>query len=474
MANTNFRPVVDFPSELIFNIVDFLQDRATLRAASLVNNHWHYAVRPHLYQIIRLRPYTLARFAQLLRDLPTVVYWIRYIEVFEFRPWEGGDPNSESLLRKWEEFGRIVLSGQLKKVHKMVFCDCMFPNADVESVQRSGIIKGTFGQFRNMDALSILTFEEVEIHVECFRTVYNAIPNLKKLDFVRSFTEGDLDDSDSDSSDDESTLVGSGDGFNRHGKDDVSSCTLIQLSLSSVLYIDLLPASHIASLRFIDIDKISLLPWSSPSSSYSSMIFMRNLGPQLHTLKLNLLPAAEDEYYTWNLSHCPNLRVLELRPLTHDCLSGLLDAVNSHQYLHTLQFPLPFDLTLHTLPPLPPLPPSPPDLYDFTPVETSILDFDPHVLHNVVFTYMPTPETASTEVVKQRIVETFFPELAVMIPEKLVVKAVPKPEPFVTSYTTVRKKARGWTKFERMREREGLADRSVDKHRSVDKPRSMA
>ncbi|THH30996.1 hypothetical protein EUX98_g3184 [Antrodiella citrinella] len=460
-------------------------DRTAIRSANLTSAVWHYAVRPYIYRMIRIRPYTLDRFEALLAALPTVAYWAEQVEIYSFRSWNGGDPFAKQMLRKWEQLARVVMSGAMKKLTRVVFCDCVFPHPSCYTSKGLVPVTDFWSSFATLDT-PVLCVEHVTVPVDLFKTALMALPSLETLHVIRSQLLGgfgshdnndDDDDSDDgdddkyseDSEDEEEQEVGgnqSGDPQDQNtGDGDAHKPRRSELT---ALYVsdlhrlrDIVPASSIASLVYLEVDGICMR--DRPSRPHPDTLWLfRHLGKNLRTLRLRVLPEDdEDASYGWELSHCTSLHTIELRPITHEAVPLLLDQLTNLDIKH-IELPIRFESTEEC------------KVDDYEELNEVTQNFDPSILVDVKFVYMGGLSWEDVDAKMREVVAYPF-----WIGKGVVTKILKAQDPFGTSYAAGRKIKYGMRKWDKVvdvddKTPKSMLLRSLEGTRSPGKKKTIA
>lgn len=454
MAGPRLIRPLSLPVETISNIMlyasdDESSDLMTIRNANLVCSAWHFAVRPLIYRSIRLRPYTLNRFEALMKDLPVVAYWAEIVEIYRFRPWNGGDPFTLEMLRKWEQLARVLMApGLMKNVNKVVFCDCIFPHPTCYETKGIEPITEFWSGFRNMQTKSLFV-EYVTLPVDCFKKAILTVPGLTYLYVIRSRLLGgndrslnvnggddsddddsdydkDYDDSDDDSEEEEEEEPQAGDNNDateNGGGQRPKRSMITYLCVSDLNRLrDILSASSISKLEYVDVDGMCVRDRPSRPDP-NTRWFMRHLGENLHTLRVRLLPE-EDENATFgwgDISHLTALHTVELRPINHDAVPDLLDEFSGTR-LRRIDLPIQFD-SLDQFKP-----------GDYDELNEVLASFDPSIFGFVKFYYLGRLSWAEADKRVRDVVKYPF-----WVGKGVVTKIPKAMYPFSTSYGGLRK-----------------------------------
>lgn len=298
------------PLEVIRQIASYhIGDRTSLIGANGVNSLWNAAVRPHLFYTVKLRPYTLSKFEEFLKNTPRAEYWIRYLEFYMFRPWSGGDPLSDPMISKWKQLGRILQTHTFKHLGKVVFCHCIFPNDDLLDAGGGKIID-TFTGFSNIPSIQILHYEDVFMDAPCFKTILRSLPNTLTLHVVRSKfhipwqadsdSDEDAEDttnSDSDSSSENDSAMVASDGD--HDEKRLRRAGIGVLSLSNVEGVKrLFRPSDLSKVTSLDIDGVCFEHPDLGNPSEDITYLLEHVASSVKTLRCRLLPyGAYSVYY---------------------------------------------------------------------------------------------------------------------------------------------------------------------------------
>ncbi|KAH8101900.1 hypothetical protein BXZ70DRAFT_932398 [Cristinia sonorae] len=420
------------PPEMISNIMFYLADHpATVRSANLTSKLWHSAAQRWIFHLVRIRPYTLDKFDQLLTTAPVVGFWIRYLEVYAFRA-VAEHPNEEPrqhgldlLYAKWEQFGRVVLSGRLRNLIKLVFCECVFPMQARLGPEKGLAMLRMFEDFKIFDKPMILYVEDIEIDVQCFKAIAFSIPDLRTLHVVDVYFSDP--DSVSIEDDDEETV------WARYSNEPVPTDGIYRMSLGNLYDIrDWLPPLQITGLRELEVDSIHIQLNEENNYDSDTAYLLTHLGRSLKILRLGLSAYNAAYEYDIDLSDLTSLHTLELRPVTHPALPTLLTQIAKDHIptLHTLEFPLDFT-TLDAFKP-----------EDYHHLIEPLGNFDPTYFKTVRFTYRGP---LKVEDVQRRVWEMFGHDDTIYVQFRVV--KVDKRYPFGTSYGKTRHIMKGLEKW---------------------------